>query len=328
MQVTNDMIHPELRFRGRILRKLLPLVMKQQHDENYTIPRRKQKKSAVRLLKGKCWSRSLHYEQQWIKRPDGSDLRICIYMPEDPGEKVPGLLWMHGGGYSLGTPEQDKLYIKRFIKASRCVVVAPDYRLSVEAPYPAALDDCYIALCWLHDNTGKYNINRAQIIVGGNSAGGGLTAALCMYARDKNTIKIAFQMPLYPMLDDRNNSESAKDNDAPVWNEKTNNIGWKMYLGDLYGTEDIPYYAAPARAVDYRNLPPAITFVGSIESFRDETINYMNKLQENNIPVHYEVFEGCFHAFDLFGMGTHIAKQAVTFLMDSYKYALEHYVTK
>ncbi|MBM7563028.1 acetyl esterase/lipase [Fusibacter tunisiensis] len=119
------------------------------------------------------------------------------------------------------------------------VIIIPDYRKSFEAPYPAALS---------------------------------------LYARDRNEVKIAFQMPLYPMIDDRMNLDSAIDNIAPVWDSKSNYIAWKLYLGDLFETNEIPIYAAPARADSYKNMPTTITFVGDLEPFRDETIHYVQRL--------------------------------------------------
>jgi acetyl esterase/lipase len=280
-----------------------------------------------KFMKGKCRS-NINYEQKWISRPDGSKLRICIYSPKNTKENVPGLLWIHGGGYAIGVPEQDEGFIKRFINASNCIVISPDYRRSLDFSYPAALDDCYITLLWLRSHCDDYKIRKDQLMIGGDSAGGGLTAALSLYARDKNEVAIAFQMPLYPMLDDRMNTESAKDNDAPLWNSRSNYLGWKLYLGNLFGIDNIPFYASPARATDFNNLPPTLSFVGDIEPFRDETIIYMEKLRKNGIPVHFEVYKGCFHAFDLVGNNTSIAQEAISFLMKNYNYAVEHYFAK
>jgi acetyl esterase/lipase len=310
------MINKELRLSGIIIRTFLPFFK----EKTFKLCN----KVLDKFMKGKCNSK-IKYEQKWITRSDGTKLRICIYSPENPKENVPGLLWIHGGGYAFGIPEQGEGFIKRFIDTSNCVVVAPDYRRSVECPYPAALDDCYASLLWLRDHTVDYKIRNDQLMIGGDSAGGGLTAALSLYARDKNEVAIAFQMPLYPMLDDRMETESAKDNDAPLWNSKSNYLAWRLHLGDLFGTDDVPFYAAPARATNFKNLPPTFSFVGSIEPFRDETINYINKLRENDIPVYFEVYEGCFHAFDLVGSNTSIGKKAVAFLMETFNYAIKHY---
>jgi len=315
MHIDRPMIHPELRKTGTLIRIVLP---------SFTEQKFRIAKTMIKVMKGKCRNR-LKYEQKYITRADGSPLRVCVYSPLSPVTGVPGVLWLHGGGYALGTPEQDEVFIKRFVEAGNCVVVSPDYRLSVEAPYPAALEDCYAALLWLKGHSGEYGLRDDQIMVGGDSAGGGLTAAITLYARDKNEVAIAFQMPLYPMLDDRMNTPSAMNNDAPLWNSKSNDIGWRLYLGNLFGKADVPAYAAPARAEDLRNLPPACSFVGSIEPFRDETIAYLERLCASGTPVHYKVFEGCFHGFDIVCARSNVAKQATDFLMENFRYAIEHY---
>ena len=315
MRVTRKMIHPELRKTGTLIRIILP---------SFTEQIFRFAKIMIKPMKGKC-RRRLQYEQQYISRKDGSLLRICIYSPLLPQKDVPGLLWIHGGGYALGTPEQDELFISRFIESSSCVVISPDYRLSVDAPYPAALDDCYAALLWLKEHGSEYGMRTDQIMIGGDSAGGGLTAAVSLYARDEKKVAIAFQMPLYPMLDDGMNTSSATNNDAPLWNSKSNYISWKLYLGDLFGSQDIPSYAVPARAKDYRLLPPTCSYVGSIEPFRDEAIAYYNQLRASDVPVHYKVFEGCFHGFDIVCANSSIAKEASAFLIDCFLYAVKHY---
>jgi acetyl esterase/lipase len=163
-----------------------------------------------------------------------------------------------------------------------------------------------------------------QIFVGGNSAGGGLAAAVTLAARDRGEVAVAFQIPLYPMLDDRP-TESSTDNDAPLWYSKINDASWRLYLSDCYGSDTIPAYAVPARETHYAGLPPACSFVGGIEPFRDETAAYMDNLRNAGIPVHFKIFDGCFHAFDQMCPKTDIAKEAVTFLMESFDYAVRHY---
>jgi acetyl esterase/lipase len=196
--------------------------------------------------------------------------------------------------------------------------------VSLEKPYPAALDDCYSALVWLRGEGAAYGMRPDQIFVGGDSAGGGLAAAVSLLARDKGEIALAYQMLLYPMLDDRP-TESSTDNDAPVWDSVLNDASWRLYLGDRYGTEGVPASAAPARETDYTGLPPTFSFVGSIEPFRDETVVFMDRLQEAGIPVRFKVFDGCFHAFDQMCSKTAIAKQATAFLMESYEDAIKCY---
>jgi acetyl esterase/lipase len=314
MKIKNNMIDKDLRVTGRMIKIV---------NNTFTEPR-------LRLLgklkvKMRVKENNIQFIEEWIPRKDGSKLRICIFKPLKPKENVPGVLWLHGGGYALGFPEQANGMAKRLIEVSDCIVIAPDYRLSVEAPYPAALEDSYETLLWMKTNAKKLGIRQNQLMVGGDSAGGGLTAALTLYARDKGDISIAFQMPLYPMVDDRMNSESSKDNNAPVWNSKSNFNGWKLYLGELFGTPNVPYYAAPARAEDYRNLPPTATFVGELEPFRDETIEYVENLRKAGVPVEFEMYKGCYHAFEQMCPKAEVSKKAITFIINSFKYAVENY---
>jgi acetyl esterase/lipase len=343
MSVKRSMIHPELRNAGTFARLLMP---------SFTERVFRWAGPLMRPIRGRCRSR-LSYSQEYIQRPDGSILRLCVYQPLPVAAKdaakdaandsakaplnvavksslndtaeAPGMVWMHGGGFAMGAPEQDEKYFKRFVDASNCVIVAPDYRLSVDAPYPAALEDCYSALLWLKEHGGSFGVREDQLMVGGSSAGGGLAAALALYARDRGEVAVAFQMPLYPMLDDRMFTPSAKDNDAPVWNSSSNIAGWRLYLGALYGTPDVPAYAAPARATDLSRLPPACTFVGSLEPFRDETVAYMERLAAAGIPVHFNEYDGCYHAFNIVCPTSSIARDAEDFLMTSFRHAVLHY---
>ena len=168
------------------------------------------------------------------------ELRALLYRPEGAAEPLPGLLYIHGGGYAIGSPESSGAAIKAFAKAHSCVIIAPAYRKSMEAPYPAALDDCYDALLWMVKNAAELGIRSDQIMVGGHSAGGGLTAALSLRARNRDSVRIAFQMPVYPMIDDRMVNPSARDNHAPVWNSAHNELGWSLYLKGLKRRGEAP----------------------------------------------------------------------------------------
>lgn len=255
----------------------------------------------------------------------GRDIKILIFRPtaaKKVPEQTPGVLWIHGGGYATGMAEM--AYFSRplaLVKKYGAVVVCVDYRLSVEAPYPAALEDCHSALCWVKEHAAELGINDSQIIVGGESAGGGLTAALCMYARDKRSVNIAYQMPLYPMLDDRD-TESSRDNHAPIWNTKRNHAAWRLYLK---GLTEIPAYAAPARQTDYTDLPPAYTFVGDIEPFYCETLTYIENLKASGVEASVDVYPNWFHAYDMFFPFKTVAKQAIAKFEAQFCYAAEHY---
>lgn len=313
--IKSDEMHPELRFIGNVIRVVFPhftsffFKLANKFLNVFTLPQ---------LAKG------VEKEEVFVERDDGSLLRLCVYTPEEKKENVPGLLWIHGGGYGLGAPEQDFSFIEDFIASSGCVIVAPDYINSPDAPYPGAFNDCYNALLWLEENGRSYGMREDQIFVGGNSAGGGLCAAVVLKARDTGDVDIAFQMPLYPMIDDRMETESSQNNDAPIWNSESNEIAWQMYLGELYGTDDVPKYAAPARETDYSGLPPTLTYIGTIEPFTDETLIYVENLRNAGVEVTFRSFEGCFHGFDLFSFTTP-AKEAREFLLDGFMYAVENY---
>lgn len=239
-----------------------------------------------------------------------------------PWEKTPGILWIHGGGYAVGTARM--IYVSRALNLVRkygAVVITPEYRLAGTAPYPAALEDCYAALKYLKDHAQELGCNSNQIMVGGESAGGGLTAALCMYARDKREIKIAFQMPLYPMIDDRD-TDSSRDNHGISWNTKRNHAAWKLYLSGVTGAP--PPYAVPARQTDYTGLPPAYTFVGDKEPFYCETMTYIENLQKAGVTAHVDVYPSGFHAFDIKMPFRRISKQAVAGFEKQYLHAAAH----
>lgn len=315
MNIERKMIDRQLRIPGMIFK----MILKSPNEAKF-----RQLRQKLDYLRGKK-TRGLQCSEEWIPhRQEGTSLRICIYKPLVSSPGAAGILWMHGGGYAIGVPELSDGIIRRLIAESGCIVVAPDYRLSLDSPYPAALNDCHEALLWMKENASALGIREDQLMVGGESAGGGLAAALALYERDCGGVKIAFQMPLYPMLDDRMTNESAKDNNAPVWDSDANRVAWGLYLGDLAG-KDVPAYAAPARASDFSNLPPAVTFVGDLEPFRDETIKYVTNLREAGVPVDFERYPGCYHAFDKMNPYADVSRKALSFFMESFKYASKHY---
>lgn len=259
-----------------------------------------------------------------VKIPVGHHkIRLLILHPlEARGEKVPGVLWIHGGGYQHGSAKE--VFLTRalsMVVRFGMVLVAPDYRLSRNHPYPAALHDCYAALLWLKEHAEELNIRTDQIMVGGESAGGGMTAALCMLAHDRKDVNIAFQMPLYPMLDDRD-TDSSRDNHAPNWNTEKNHKAWKRYLRDAYGTDIVSCYAAPARREDYSGLPPCYTFVGESEPFYDETLSYVRHLQEAGIRAEADVYPTGFHAFDVLLPKKKESREAIARFEEKVAYAI------
>lgn len=259
----------------------------------------------------------LGVRSSWLSIPrPGGTMRLLVLRPRNlAGPAAAGVLWIHGGGYATGMASL--AYFSRALGlAKRCgaVVVSPAYRLSGRAPYPAALEDCYLALRYVYEHAAQLGFPPERLMVGGESAGGGLAAAVCMAARDRGQVRVACQFPLYPMLDDRD-TPSSRDNHAPVWNTRRNHKAWRQYLRDLPAGEPVPPYAAPARQTDYHGLPPAYTFVGDIEPFYDETLTFIDRLNKAGVPARVDVYHapgpGCFHSFDMLTPWRTVSRQAI-----------------
>ncbi|MCR5207366.1 MAG: alpha/beta hydrolase [Eubacterium sp.] len=270
--------------------------------------------------------KSLNCKKIKIERGDGSAFRACVMRGKKTEGKTIGVLWLHGGGYSLGAPEMAIMsFPRQLINNCNCVVVSPDYTLSSVKPYPAALNDAFTALLWLKENRKALGITCEKLVVGGESAGGGLTAALCIFARDKGEDCIGLQIPLYPMLDDRV-TESSKHNTAPVWNTKANKSAWRIYLGDSVMNNGVSPYAAPARETDFGGLPPAISFIGTEEPFYDETLAFFEKLRNAGVDAALKEYKGGYHAFDMLAPYASISKDANRYLLAQYLKFTEKYI--
>jgi len=268
-------------------------------------------------------SESISISNQFISGSDEeTQIRVRIYKPITKKENLSGLLWMHGGAYTLGLPEQDDVICQRFVSESNCVVVSVDYRLAPENPFPAPVEDCYAALKWFSENAEKLGTDVSQIAVAGISAGGGLAAAVSLLARDRKGPSIAFQMPLSPMIDNRNISPSSHEIlDRRVWNRTENLQAWEMYLGsDNKG--EVSQYAAPTFAIDLSRLPPAYICIGDLDPFRDETIDYVTRLRQAGVPTEFHLYPGCFHGFDQLP-NTDISQRASTEYIEALKRAMQ-----
>lgn len=264
-------------------------------------------------------------------RDDGHAFRVLVHRPDEcPADrKLPLMLYIHGGGYITGLPEMFNTPIKRFIDKRPCVVVTPDYRKAYSKPYPAALNDCYDSLLWAIENAASLGADAEKIIVAGPSAGGGLTAALTLKARDMGEFEIAFQMPIYPMIDDRQPDDPDREMHGPGWDSQLNRIGWNAYLADLHEAgEDIPAYAAPMRNDDYTGFPPTITLVGTLEPFYWETIRYVEDLREAGVEVAFKEFKDCFHGFEFAASETQIGQAGLNFTYSTYSEYYDRFVGK
>ncbi|MFI7125616.1 alpha/beta hydrolase fold domain-containing protein [Nonomuraea sp. NPDC050153] len=239
-------------------------------------------------------------EDRHVPGPDGApDVRVRIYRPAADGVGRPGLYWIHGGGMIIGTPEIDEAMMIGYVEELGCVAVSVDYRLAPENPHPAPVEDCYAGLVWTAKAAEELGIDPARIAVGGASAGGGLAAATVLLARDRGGPDVAFQLLVCPMLDDRNITPSSHEfTEAVVWDRSANLYGWTALLGDRIGTDDVPPYAAPARATELAGLPPAFIDVGELEVFRDEDVDYALRLSQAGVSTELHLYPGAFHGFD------------------------------
>jgi acetyl esterase/lipase len=224
-------------------------------------------------------------------------VRVRVHRPTGAEGLRPCLFSMHGGGYVIGTYAIDDAMFDRLCPTVGIVGVSVDYRLAPETAYPGPLEDCYQALAWTFEHADELGIDASCIGVGGVSAGGGLAAALALLARDRGELDVAFQYLDCPMIDDRQVTASSRQEGLPVWSRASNEFGWRSYLGDLYGTDDIPYTAAPARATDLRGLPPAFVSVGSIDGFLDEDVDYALRLNHAGVPCELHVYPGAPHGY-------------------------------
>ena len=240
--------------------------------------------------------------------PERPPVSVRVHREKSATGRLPCIYWMHGGGLILGRNVGDDPRFDRWCPRLGCVGASVEYALAPESKYPGPLEDCYAGLKWLHAHADELGIDATRIGIGGASAGAGLAAGLALLARDRGEIAVAFQALIYPMIDDRQITVSSQWND-PVWPPRANRYGWDSYLGDLHG-DDVPYYAAAARATDLRGLPPTYISVGALDVFADEDIDYANRLRHAGVPVEMHVYPGAPHGFDGLTPGTAIAKRA------------------
>ena len=243
----------------------------------------------------------------------GSGAGVRLFRPAGVTEPAPALLWIHGGGYVLGTAQQDDALCRRFSSRLGMSVASVEYRLAPEHPYPAPLEDCYSALTWL---AGLPAVDRHRVAIAGASAGGGLAAALALLARDRGEVSPVFQVLAYPMLDDRSSATPVNPNHR-LWSTRSNQFGWAAYLG---GAD--PRVAVPGRRDDLSGLPPAWIGVGTHDLFHDEDLAYAQRLIDAGVPCHVEVVPGAFHGFDVVARKAQVSRRFFDSQCDSLRAAL------
>lgn len=318
MRITKDMLDQELRpYFG--ISKIISFIISKNWGAKFL-------NLVFKTLKGKKL-KGYQNEEHYIpsNSTDHQQIRVRIFRPTDTTEPIPAMLYIHGGGYLVGTPEQAAPFFKAILKKRKIAIIAPAYRLSQKHPFPADFNDCYDTLLWMQQNAKQLNIQPQNFIIAGHSAGGGMTAALTLKARDTKDANIAFQMPIYPMIDHRMITESSKMTGAPVWSSENNQFGWKHYLKGL-SNQPIPAYASPTLNSDYTDFPPTISFVGDLEPFLDENINYIKALENAGVPTKFKIFENAFHAFETVAPKTTIGKAAHQFQINAFAEFYDQYI--
>lgn len=263
-------------------------------------------------------------EERIVPGPAGAPaVPVAIIRPAGRQAPLPALLWMHGGGYVLGDIADEEPTCALFAAEAGCAVVLVEYRLAPENPFPAGLEDCYAALRWMATGAEELGVVRDRIAIGGPSAGGGLAAALALLARDRAEVEVAFQLLIWPMIDDYNVAPADEAHpDAVGWTRETNLLCWRAYLSREPGSEGISHYAAPSRATDLRNLPPAYVAVGDRDLLADEGITYARGLVSAGVPTELHVYPGACHAFDWIAPDAEVSRRYTVDLHGALKRAL------
>jgi len=232
---------------------------------------------------------------------DSPDVRVLVYIPKNSPRPLAGLLWIHGGGYVLGTADGDDLSVKNLVTQVGCAVVSVDYRLAPETPFPGPVEDCYAALKWLHSNAAELGVDPKRLAIGGASAGGGLAAGLGLLTRDRAEVPLTFQLLIYPMLDDRTavTPDPHPHTGEFIWTTNANHFGWSSLLGQEPGSKGVSPYAAAARAEKLEGLPPTYVSVGSLDLFLEEDLEYARRLIRAGVATELHVYPGGYHGFNM-----------------------------
>jgi len=231
---------------------------------------------------------------------EAPDMRLLIYRPANQTEPIGCIFHVHGGGYVIGAVDAQEAQHRDMVARLGCVLVTVDYRLAPETPFPGAIEDCYAGLTWTFANAADLGVDSARIGVMGESAGGGLAAALGLMARDRGDHALAFQHLIYPMIDDRTCVHPDPHPHAGefIWTPHNNRFGWNALLGRAPGGEGVSPYAAAARAEDLSGLPPTFIATGALDLFLEEDMDYARRLLRAGVPTELHVYPGGFHGFD------------------------------
>ncbi|MGW2222435.1 alpha/beta hydrolase [Nonomuraea sp. NPDC001684] len=259
--------------------------------------------------------RGIDAEELLVPGPAGApDLEVTVLRPRRLRAPVPGLYNIHGGGMITGHRAMDTPRLVALVEELGVVAVNVEYRLAPEHPHPAPVEDCYAGLAWMSRHAAELGVDPGRVVVMGGSAGGGLAAGVALLARDRGGPRLAGQLLLCPMLDDRNTTVSSHQyDDRGTWPRALNLLGWRALLGERAGDPDadVPCHAAPARATDLSGLPPAFVEAGAAELFRDEDVAYATRIWAAGGQAELHIWNGAFHGFDIFAPDHEITRAAL-----------------
>jgi acetyl esterase/lipase len=234
-------------------------------------------------------------------RAGDPDVALLVMRPKGsgPATPLPGVYFIHGGGMIAGNNRTGMDWVLEWMAAIPMVVISVDYRLAPEHPYPAPVQDCYSGLEWVGNHVADLGIDPSLLLIAGGSAGGGLAAATALIARDRGGPRVRGQMLVCPMIDDRAITPSSTELVGEgVWDSISNATGWSSLLGLAAGGPGVSPYAAPARATDLAGLPSAFIEAGSVETFRDESVDYASRMWQAGGQAELHIWPGGCHGFD------------------------------
>ena len=294
MQSTRHLVHPELQ-------TLL--------DQDLTLDTREENVAALRenfkTLRpdpGTYLRDDVAIEERHVSGVNGApDVRYVIFRPKDIDTPLPLYLHLHGGGHFGGDADSTGVWNVPYAAEMPCVVASVDYRLAPETKAPGSVEDGYAVLEYLFDNALELRIDPSRIAVGGESAGAHIAASLALMARDKGKVELVHQQLIYPMLDDRTVTVGHELDYTGefIWTRQNNRDAWSMLLDKEPGSANVTAYEAPARAADLAGVAPAYIWVGQLDLFVEECMDYAARLMAAGVPTELHVEPGIMHGAEL-----------------------------
>lgn len=261
------------------------------------------------------------WEDRRIPGPEGApEVPLRVYRSKSAPARAPAVLYIHGGGFCIGSVDAEHEGALQACARTDAVVVSVEYRLAPEHPFPAGFDDCYEALVWVAREAATLGIDLERVAVMGGSAGGALAAAVALAARDRGGPALCFQLLNIPVIDDRLDTPSMQSFvDTPMWNRSAAELSWRHYLGE--NRAEVSPYAAPGRAVDLSGLPPAYVSTMEFDPLRDEGIDYAMRLLQAGVSVELHQYPGTFHGSAVIPTAD-VSRRAAAEMMDALGRAL------